>query len=149
MWETVLWIPQTGSRVHILDDHNLLWVLSWLSCLILCNPMDYSLPGSSVHEILQARILEWVAISFSRGSSQPRDRNHISCIGRRVLYHWKTEVFYWNVLVSPSFPSFLFFPSELLHCEWLCFFLLHLILCGYAYGKVEKVMKTRNTFKYS
>ena len=43
------------------------------SCPTLCNPMDCSLPGSSVHGILQARILEWVAISFSRGSSRPRD----------------------------------------------------------------------------
>ena len=43
------------------------------SCPTLCNPMDYSLPGSSVHGILQARILEWVAISFSRGSSWPRN----------------------------------------------------------------------------
>ena len=43
------------------------------SCLTLCDPMDYSPPGSSVHGILQARILEWGAISFSRGSSQPRD----------------------------------------------------------------------------
>ena len=42
-------------------------------CLTPCDPMDYSLPGSSVHGILQARILEWVAIPFSRGSSQPRD----------------------------------------------------------------------------
>ena len=42
-------------------------------CLTLCNPMDYSRPGSSVHGIIQARILEWVAIPFSRGSSQPRD----------------------------------------------------------------------------
>ena len=42
-------------------------------CLTLCDPMDCSLPGSSVHGILQARILEWVAISFSRGSSRPRD----------------------------------------------------------------------------
>ena len=44
------------------------------SCLTLCNPMDYNSPGSSVHGILQAKILEWVAISFSRGSSQPRDQ---------------------------------------------------------------------------
>ena len=44
------------------------------SCPTLCNPVDCSPPGSSVHGILQARILEWVAISFSRGSSQPRDR---------------------------------------------------------------------------
>ena len=43
------------------------------SCLTLCNLMDCSLPGSSVHGILQARILEWVAIPFSRGSSQLRD----------------------------------------------------------------------------
>ena len=43
-------------------------------CLTLCDPFNYSLPGSSVHGILQARILEWVAISSSRGSSRPRDR---------------------------------------------------------------------------
>ena len=47
-------------------------VLVAQSCLTLCDPMDYNLPGSSVHGILQARILEWVAIPFSRGSSQPR-----------------------------------------------------------------------------
>ena len=46
----------------------------------LCNPVDYSLPGSSVHGILQARILEWVVISFCRGSSQPRDRTRVSHI---------------------------------------------------------------------
>ena len=44
------------------------------SCPLLCDPMDCSLPGSSVHGILQARILEWVAIAFSRGSSKPRDQ---------------------------------------------------------------------------
>ena len=52
--------------------------------------MDYSPPGSSVHGILQARILEWVAISFFRGASQPTDRtrmSYISCSGRQVLYH--------------------------------------------------------------
>ena len=57
------------------------------SCLTLCNPMDYSLPGSSVHGILQAGILEWFAMLSSRGSFQPRNRTHISGIGRRVLYH--------------------------------------------------------------
>ena len=52
--------------------------------------MDCSPPGFSVHEILWARILEWVAISFSRGSSRPRDQiwvSYISCLGRQVLYH--------------------------------------------------------------
>ena len=58
------------------------------SCTTLCIYMDCSLPGSSVHGILQARILEWVAISFSRGSSQPRDRTHISYVGKHILYHW-------------------------------------------------------------
>ena len=59
------------------------------SCLTLCNPLDCSLPGSSSHGILQARILEWAAMPSSRGCSQPRDRtrvSHVSCIGRRVLY---------------------------------------------------------------
>ena len=59
-------------------------------CLTLGNPMDCSLPGSSVHEILQSRILEWIAVPFSRGSSRPRDRTcilHLTCIGRWVLYH--------------------------------------------------------------
>ena len=48
------------------------------SCLTLCDPMVCSLPGSSVHGILQARVLEWVAISFSGGSSQPRDQTLIA-----------------------------------------------------------------------
>ena len=63
------------------------------SCLTLCESMDCSLPGSSVRGIFQARILEWVAISFSRKSSQSRNWTHIfciSCIGRWILYHWTT-----------------------------------------------------------
>ena len=55
------------------------------SCPTLCDPVDCSPPGSSVHGILQARILEWVAISFSRGSSQPRDQTHVSRIAGRCL----------------------------------------------------------------
>ena len=52
--------------------------------------MDCSPPGSSVHGIFQARILEWVAISSSRGPSQPRNQTRISCMGRQRLYHWAT-----------------------------------------------------------
>ena len=48
------------------------------SCLTLCDPTDCSLPGSSAHEISQARILEWVAVSFSRGTSLPRDQTSVS-----------------------------------------------------------------------
>ena len=60
------------------------------SCQVLshsCEPLDCSLPGSSVHEIVQARILEWVAISFSGESSQPRRSN----IGRHILYYCTTS----------------------------------------------------------
>ena len=64
-------------------------------CLTLCAPMNGSPPGSPVHRISQARILEWVAISFSRGSSWPRDLTLISCIGRQILYHWAAcDAFY-------------------------------------------------------
>ena len=62
------------------------------SCPTLCYPIDRSLPGSSIHGIFQAWILEWVAISFSRGSSWPRDQTHISYasfIGRWVLYNYR------------------------------------------------------------
>ena len=60
------------------------------SCPSLCDPMDCSPPGSSVHGILQARILEWVAMPSSRGSFQPRDQTQVSCVScldRWVLYH--------------------------------------------------------------
>ena len=64
------------------------------SCLTLCDSMDCSPPGSSVHGILQARILEWVAMSFSRGSSWPSDWTCISCI-RGILYRCAT----WEALL--------------------------------------------------
>ena len=57
------------------------------SCLTLCDPIDGSSPGSSVHGIFQARVLEWVAISFSRGSSRPRDQTQVSRIVSKTLYH--------------------------------------------------------------
>ena len=61
------------------------------SSLTLCNPMDCSLPGSSVHRILQARILERVAIPFSRGSFQPKDRTWVSCVADRFFAVWATR----------------------------------------------------------
>ena len=61
------------------------------SCLTLCHPMDYSLLGSSVPGILQARILEWVAISSSRGSSWPRDRTQVSRIAGGFFTIWATR----------------------------------------------------------
>ena len=63
-------------------------------CPTLCEPLICSPPGFFVHGILQARILEWVAIPFSKGSSRPRDRTCVSWIGRQVPYHWVT----WEAL---------------------------------------------------
>ena len=77
-----------------------LW-LSWLphlfdhsvaqSCPTICGPMDCSLSGSSVHGIFQARVLEWIAISFSRGSSRPRNPTQVSRIAGRRFTIWATR----------------------------------------------------------
>ena len=61
------------------------------SCLTLCDPMDCSLPVSSVHGIFQTRVLEWVAVSFSRGSSWPRDRTQVSHIAGRRFTTWASR----------------------------------------------------------
>ena len=78
-------ITSTTSEAHLPVS-----CVSAQSCLTLWDPLDCRPLGSSVLGILQARILEWVAISSSRESSQPRDQTHISCIGRWILYHWTT-----------------------------------------------------------
>ena len=62
-----------------------------LSCLTLCDPMHCSPPGSSVHGILQTGILEWVPIPFSTGSSQPRNRSHVSHIAGTFFTIWATR----------------------------------------------------------
>ena len=89
-----------------------------------CDPMDCSLPGSSVRGIFLTRILEWVVISYFRGSSWPRDQTHISCvscIGRWILYHWAIREVLWPspcLLMSylpehlePSYSRGLPFPT--------------------------------------
>jgi len=69
------------------------------SCLTLCNPMDCSLPGSTVHGVFQARILEWIAISFSRGTSQTRDWTWVSRIVGRRFTVWGT-IHIYNAIFS-------------------------------------------------
>ena len=68
---------------------------------LFCKPMDYGLPGSSAHRISQARTVKWVAISFSRGSSWPRDQTHVSCTGRWILYHWPTREAWTHIQLIP------------------------------------------------
>ena len=92
--------PQIQRRVKLLKTFSHLLVTATRSpfsvmsvcsvpqlCLTLCSPMDCSLPDSSVHGIFRARILDWVAASFSRGSSQSRDQTLVACIGRQMLYY--------------------------------------------------------------
>ena len=108
-----------GLVIYFFNVHTVVWTLKWLYpqkwgmcvclhkkiylvyksddsevlqlCPTLCNPMDCSLPGSSVHGIFQARILEWVAISFSRRSSWPRDWTQVSHIIGRRFTAWATR----------------------------------------------------------
>ena len=77
--------------------------LSLRSVVTLCNPVDCSLSGSSAHGIFQARILEWVSISSSRGSSWHRDGIHVSCIGKWILYpslSWLCNIYFPAIYVS-------------------------------------------------
>ena len=109
-------------KTHALTDNSSLFycVCSVTqSCLTLCDPMDCIPPGSNVPGIVQASILEWVAISSPREPPLPRDHTCISCVlctGRRILYHCAT----WEVLLTISYLvlllfltlSFFFFPLD-------------------------------------
>ena len=82
-----------SQELDTTEQLNHYYLLSLYFCSLVAqlylfrDSMNRSPPGSSVHGVSQTKILEWVAISFSRGSSQPRDQNHVSCISRRILYH--------------------------------------------------------------
>ena len=100
------------QRTLTLCMHGLV-TQSWL---MLCDPMDCSPPESSVHGILQARILEWVLIFSSKGSSWPRDQTHISCIsctGRQILYHCTT----WKALLMIKANPNTINSPHLAHCS--------------------------------
>ena len=97
-------------------------VLSLNHVQLFCNPMDCSLPGSSVHGIFQARIPEWVTISFSRGSSQTRDWLRIFCIGRQVFLQLSQPG-------KPCFLSYIFKNSSLLLALFWIYFFFH-FLCS-------------------
>ena len=80
------------------------YVFSFQSCLTVCDPLDYSLPSSSVHRVFQARILEWAAISSSRGYSRPRDKScdsFVSCTAGGFFTHEPSWI-HVQVWLSPS-----------------------------------------------
>ena len=90
-WDSGEW------KWHLLNFPSVLCCAQ--SCPALCDPTDCSLLDSSVHGIPQARTLEWIAISSSRGSSQPRDQTHVSCvscIGGQIFYHCATQEAHGN-----------------------------------------------------
>ena len=92
IWQEQNVYQKEGSDSFSKNYNHHAWIVAQL-CLTLCDPMDCSLPGSLVHRISQARMLEWVVISSSRGSSWPRDWtcvSCISCIGKQILYYWAT-----------------------------------------------------------
>ena len=86
-----VWLFFSWSLSCKLERGGVVWCLVAKLYLTLWDLMVYIPPGSSVHGILKAEILEWVVISSSRGSFWPRDRTHISCIGRQILHHWATR----------------------------------------------------------
>ena len=110
--QKVVAVLRLGNSINEILIHNRNNIQPWLTiesishswklvvqlCLTLCNPMDGSLLGSSVHGLLQARILEWVVIPFSRGSSQPRDQTRVSCIAGRFFTTWATRETPWFVI---------------------------------------------------
>ena len=98
-----------------------LWVCaqSLQLCLTLCSPMDCSPLGSSVHGLLQARILEWVAMPSFVGSSQPRDQTHVFCLAGGLFTHWATwETLSANLVLS-NWGVPLIWKGNSLMVQWL------------------------------
>ena len=106
----------------VLESRTEFYECAWLVAQLypaLCNPMDCSPPGSSVHGILQARILEWVAISFSRGSSWPWDRTQVSCIAGEFFTVWATREMLKRIhlYTERKYETFLYFRSVQFSCS--------------------------------
>ena len=139
-----LWWHQNDLYSTISESEVAQW------CPTLCDPVDCSLSGSTVHGIFQARVLEWIAISFSRVSSRPRNRTRVSCIAGRCFTVWATReagLLYSTIMgakkiyISTSaceFPALEFLilaftlfcrlPFQLFLCLHLLFILLYINL---------------------
>ena len=90
------------------------------SCLTLCNLIDYSWPGPSVHVLLQARTLQWVATPFFRVSSQPRDRTLVSCAAGIFFTVWATGKSY-GIYYIEVFSVYVYFLQRF-HHKWIFYF---------------------------
>ena len=132
-WNTSVFILiPLATKYHQMFNNFCCCCLVDKLCPTPCDPMNCSPPGSSVHGISQARMLEWVVISSSRGSSWLRDQTHISSTGRRVLYCWATRdnfpvnVHWWHTHPSHfchvpdkgEYPKNLTSNSFSFYCRW-------------------------------
>ena len=137
--------------------------------------VNCSLPDSSIHGILHARLLEWVAYPFSRGSSQPRNLSSVSCsVGRfftswaireAIIFTWDYLLLFWEVTIHFQFPLFFIFKNIVSYCNFLikmwnnCFpFYFHVLafndtvfkssLCLSKYLRKRKIHKSQTLFYY-
>ena len=103
----------TGEKMTVGKISGNLWCLPWVCACSVASVVSnsFATPWTVAHQaplsvwILQARILERVAISFSRESSRPRDGTRVSCIGRQILYHWATSEVHIYVHICQCFPT--------------------------------------------
>ena len=116
-----LWMPALFSRLHHFWQVVALCAKSLQALLTLWEPMDCNLPTSSLHGTLQARILEWGAISSSRGSFWPRNRTCISCIVSCIAGRFFTTSATWEAPDSSYLITTLFFYLIIFLCVYLLF----------------------------
>ena len=115
---------QITTTVFHCDSSEMKWSEVAQSCLTLFNPMDCSLPGSSIIGIFQARILEWVAISFSRGSCPPRNQTWVSCITGRFFKNWVKRILESDLNEATKYKQKkgVFLQIEIAKMKWSSFF---------------------------
>ena len=106
-------------------------------CLTICDPMDCNLPGSSAHGIFQAGILVWVAISFSRASSRPRDRTYVSCIAGEFF-----------TAEPPEMPIY-FYVIYYIYVSYLCVYVFMSVYVRVFYMKVMLKTVCLTTSEYT
>ena len=112
-WVILIYLWSESYHFAIIVGITWANMLKWSEVLVtqrgptLCNPMNWGSPGSSVHGILQRRILKWVAISFSRRSSQLRDQTPVSCIAGRLFTVWATSEALYRDMLAGTFVFFI------------------------------------------
>ena len=136
-WELEYWYIRDSEWLEC-SNRNTVYVLLAQSCPALHDPMDCSLVGSSVHGVFQARILEWVAISFSSGSSLPRDQTQVSHTAGRFFTTWAAreamefppDLLPSVLIVYPQIMSLV----VLIKIRWTAKTLNPFLLCFHSYG---------------